>query len=207
MTPMVEPPLRKRLKAKYHKSRFSEQQFLPLDIVDEQITEDAIKAELSRKTPDRFRNRTLFSQVVEQAKKVFAVLVIIGEAQAIEALLQEGITDKHLPLSRRGDDENDDVLVSHDGKAFPSFSQWEDDIRVDEFLDKQWIVQAPVLEYSSDELKFSNKHAMPFLAAIKVTHTRFSSVWKTNIHPAHQRGFPVSFAVLIDFQHAKRVRW
>ena len=188
---MATQPLHKRLMEKYIRCSLNNQQFLPLDVIDKEITEENVKAEMKRKKFNLL-NSQVPKNVVQNAKKVFTILVIIGEPNAIKDLLSEEITDDHLPLSRRGGSIGDDVLVSSDGKEFPAFAAWDNDIRVADFLEKQWIVQAPVLDSSGGEVSLDRQCALPFLTVEEVGNGEFSTVYRSDIHPAHQKGLQVS---------------
>lgn len=182
----------KRLKSKYLKCPLSTNRFLPVNVLDEEITEENVKAEIPKKLSN-FLKPHLPSTVVHQARKVFAILVIVGEPEAIKYLLAEGITDEDLPLSRKDGDEDDNNLVpsSDNGKIFRSFADWEDERRVEYFLDKQWMVLAPVLDFSGRDMKLSVRSALPFQAVDPVGHSNVVTVYKSDVHPAHQRGLQV----------------
>jgi hypothetical protein len=167
------------------------QQFLPLEILDVAITKEGIQAELP--WTGRFLQRGLSKKVVLQAKKVFAILVLIGEALAIAELVKEGLTDEDIPLFwPRG--ELDNFLVSTSGKVFHSFKAWKREAQVQNFLDKQWVVQAPVLDTTGKHFILDQKCALPFPKVEEVGGGRYSTVYKGTIHRAHQRGFAVSIA-------------
>ena len=168
----------------------SQKKFLPLNDLNEKITRDSIKRELPPMT-QRF-NCNLPDKVLQHAKKVFAILVLMGEPRYIKDLLQEGLKDEHLPLqSKRGDNPN--VLVSVHGTTFKSFDTWKNEARVGEFLEKQWLVLAPVLDPTGKHIILDTKCALPFQCIDQKTDRgALSIVYKGTVHPAHQQGFKVS---------------
>ncbi|KAF2787745.1 kinase-like protein [Melanomma pulvis-pyrius CBS 109.77] len=132
----------------------SQKFFLP-DVIDDEITTKNVKvAALSRF--QRIFQKGFDDKIVQQTKKVFAILVMIEKPDAIKALLAEELNDSHLPLAAG----SDNILVSANGKAFLSFQLWKSKSR-DEFLEKQWWVQAPVLKTSGQHIKLDPKCAMP----------------------------------------------
>lgn len=163
--------------------------FLPLDSLDETITAESVKAQLSREDLQFWSG--LPGEVVQHAKKVFAILVLIDEPRAIKDLLLEGLTDEHLPLFPKGD-RNDNILVSVRGKTFQSFVAWPSSARVDAFLEKQWEVQAPVFDATGSNIILNPKCALPFQSIAEVGRGQFGTVYKGVLHPAHQKGFKVS---------------
>jgi hypothetical protein len=118
------------------------QEFLPLGTLDSAITRESVQVELPW---TRVLQRGLTNKAILQAKKVFAILMLIGKPLAITELLKKGLIDEDLPFFRKGSD-NDKILLSVRGKSFRSFEAWKREAQVHNFLDKQWIVQALVLD-------------------------------------------------------------
>ncbi|EWZ85482.1 hypothetical protein NW765_007096 [Fusarium oxysporum] len=167
-------------------------EFLPLSEISARVTEDNIKSEV----PIRkrcFSNRSLPRTILKQARKIFSILVLIQEAQAIVDLVcRDNITDEDLPLTRQsmsGDDQN--VLISaKTGKAFPSFSLWPREARVRDFLNFQWLVQAPVLNALGQHISLDTKCPLPLIDCVMKCKSGPNSVLhKCKIHGAHQSIF------------------
>lgn len=193
ITQMATTSLYRRLKPCLLECPLGGQQFLPPNILDETITKKSVKAELPWKS--RVFQSGLPGKVSQQAKKVFAILVLIGEPLAIKELLLEGLTDEHLPLSPKGGN-NDNILVSVRGKTFQSFVAWRNDARVADFLEKQWLVQAPVLDTTGKHVILDPKCALPFPQIKEIGGGDFSIVYKSALHPAYQQGFKAEGANL-----------
>lgn len=199
-----QPALHKRFK--YSTCALTDTPFLALDVIDREVTEESVAQTLkdsvkSRNPPKLYAPWTWNpqipdpKQVVQSARKVFAVLAIIGEPQAIGELLEEGIVDSDLPLKRRSDDIDDNVLVSSEGgKEFVSFANWTEDRRVSEFVAKQWVVLAPVLDDSGKHGKLDSQCALSFLEVDPVGNDSSNAVYRGHLHPAHQRGLQVRVA-------------
>lgn len=160
-----------------------DQEFLPLSKLEEKITTDAVRTQLPWST--LLINRGLPDKIFQCAKKVFAILVLMGEPGSIRGVIEDGLTDEHLPLSREmGNDGN--ALVSG-GTTFKSFATWPSN-KVKEFLEKQWHVQAPVLDMAGKHIDLDRKCALPFKAVNQIYTTILIRVYKATIHPAHQVG-------------------
>jgi hypothetical protein len=164
---------------------------LPLEILDAAITKESVQAELP--WTGRVFQRGLSKKVVLQAKKVFAILVLIGEALAIADLVKEGLTDEDLPFSRQRGELNY-IIVSTRGKLFHSFQAWKRKAQVDNFLEKQWVVQAPVLDTTGKHFILDQNCALPFPQIEEVERGPTSTVYRGTIHRSHQQGFAVSTA-------------
>jgi len=76
--------------------------WIPNNELERMMTGEAIKAELQRRPVyenPRDCEKTA-SSIVHQAKKLFAILVLLDRPAFIQTFLDEGITDEDLPLSR-----------------------------------------------------------------------------------------------------------
>ncbi|KAF2104860.1 kinase-like protein [Rhizodiscina lignyota] len=160
--------------------------FLPLDALDEMITTEAVKANLRKRT--RWLNSGLPGKIVQQTRKIFAILVLMKESPFINdflALFEEGLRDEHLPLKTRKED--DSVLVSESGREFHSFRHWNP-FKVNAFLEKQWIVQAPVFDLEGNHIVLDPECALPLLENFKqIGGGQASAVYKAVLHKNHQR--------------------
>ncbi|KAK7189535.1 hypothetical protein DPSP01_001529 [Paraphaeosphaeria sporulosa] len=170
-----------------------EQEFLPLDVLEKEITEDNVRGALSRNSSVataalRFlrlaNDDQLPRRVVEKAKKVFAILVYIGEPDAIKSLLDDGLTDDQLPLHL---DDEGNTLVSQSGRVFKS-SATVDEQRVAAFVEKQWLVLAPLLDDQGLHNELDRRCPLPFERADQTGHISTRAVYKTKLHPAHYQG-------------------
>ncbi|KAF2704369.1 kinase-like protein [Pleomassaria siparia CBS 279.74] len=164
------------------------QKFLPLNRLDESITEENVETELCARAwiPALASALLPTKMIVKQAKKVFAILVDIGEPGMIKELLHEGLRDEHLPLCPKEIGAN--VLISRSGKVFKSFAKSMSEQRVTDFLDKQWTVLAPVLDLSGSHMDLDSRCPLPFIKVDSGQGTPTSMVYKTELHPAHYRG-------------------
>ncbi|PMD58640.1 kinase-like protein [Hyaloscypha bicolor E] len=177
-----------------YKCPLSGKEFLPLGILEEKITSDIVKKELCgdgwEKQLTLLRYPSLPQKVSQDAKKVFAILVLIGNPWAIKRLIREGLTDRHLPLRQGGSG----FLESSDNTTFKSPGAWGTDATVKLFIDKQWLVLAPVLDSTGQDIKLSDKCkcALPICDANHRAIDGFSSKVRKGIIPAgHQKGFKV----------------
>ena len=130
------------------------------------------------------------TKIIESAKKVFAILVLIGDPGAAKGLLAEGLNDSHLPLSQNNTAGEVNSLVSSDGTIFHSFASWNE-LGVDRFLETQWTVLAPVLENSGEDVTLDPRYVLPLKSLINITHGQYSDVYRGELHPAHQKGIQV----------------
>ncbi|WAO91723.1 Protein kinase domain-containing protein [Fusarium falciforme] len=166
--------------------------FIPADELDK-ITLAHIQAGLP--TRRRFFSSCISDKVAAEAKRIFCVLVLMEESAAMEQLINEGITDEDLPLCRNGDDSDDseyNVLASVSGnKRFPSSMSWGEGDKVDNFLKKQWVVQAPILDKPGLHFVLEPECALPLTECeTELAQGGMGVVHKAKLHPAHQHLFP-----------------
>jgi hypothetical protein len=170
----------------------TENEFIPLDTLHNEITWPAVKELL----PDTFRRRWLscwdciLEHKIPGARKVIAILELIGQSDTIEILLLEELTDEDLPLSRKGVN-----LQSNCGeKAFKSFGTWKPGL-VDAFLTKQWMVIEPPLKFDANhainiELDKYCVLQLAFSSCDEVPKTKASTahVYEGALRPRRQHG-------------------
>ncbi|KAK4164676.1 kinase-like domain-containing protein [Cladorrhinum sp. PSN259] len=181
-------------------SSINDERFLPLDQRDKIVTIDAITKTVQRPVGGPAKllsfiwpspSPQLPKQIHQEAKNIFTILVLIGHISEIEGLLNDGLTDKDLPLSRK--DNNTDILISKaTGREFASFNKWNPP-RVKQFLRDQWVVQAPVFEQAGETVHLEQDCPLPFISlsedgTIEKLNGGASDVWvhPAQIHPAHR---------------------
>ncbi|KZL81213.1 serine threonine protein kinase [Colletotrichum incanum] len=137
--------------------------------------------------------RVLFSN----SRKVFLVLVLLDLSWDIEKLLDAGLTDSDLPLVKDGH-----IFMSEfdNGRKFTLPEEWSSQM-VDQFLDKQWRVLAPVFTASGEHRTFDSQYPLPF-EKIRENH-KFggrSIVYHAQIRSSHRenpRTEPYSCEVIL----------
>ncbi|KAF2258894.1 kinase-like protein [Lojkania enalia] len=163
------------------------QSFLPQSDLEKAITKESVKDALPLMV--RVLNGRLPEKVVHNAKKVFAILVFIAKPTAIKDLIAEGIADMHLPLSRDERGEAN-VLVSATGAKFKSFSAFKHEANklTKDFLEKQWLVQAPVMDTAGNHIILDQRCPLPFVEMEPIGVGQHSAVYRTALHASHQKG-------------------
>jgi hypothetical protein len=176
------------LKDNLIKCPLSRNWFLPLDILQDVITAESVRASVGSnlKTELLSSNKDPAEEAVRKAKKVYASLVFLERQSDIGALLAEGLTDEHLPLSRPRNAPDQRVLYCRSGiKTFKTFRNWRRP-EVDNFLDKQWQVQAPVFDTTGRHFNLAAECALPLHPKIEqIGRTAISRVYKCTLYPAH----------------------
>ncbi|KAK1498983.1 protein kinase domain-containing protein [Colletotrichum cuscutae] len=189
-------------------SRFK---FLPLDTLNRLITEENVRSELARKPPRRPRisltsaseqARTLASRVVtKKGRKLFVILVHLKKPWDVRKLMDAGLNDDFLPFFRNGQGRNEDQLQSaRDARIiFNPPDDWEDQ-DVDDFIDKQWLVLAPVFGTSGAHRILDASCPLPLVKVDGTIHGPGSVVYKTDVHPSQQQGI---MSLQLEYQNAE----
>jgi hypothetical protein len=163
----------------------SSQNFIPQDALEALITVPRVKAALSIFAVG---SSDFHANVVQYARKVFAILVLIGDPPAMKDLWKQGLRDHHLPLLAGNAPKDGDKLLAKTGE---SFGPWKNPAHLKQFLHFQWTVLAPVIDNTCQHFELNAKCAMPFVADEEVGGGAYSYVYKCELHRAHQRGLRV----------------
>jgi hypothetical protein len=163
------------------------QKFLPLDSLDATITPERLKAAFPSTL--RIGSPNLPKNVAQHARKIFAILLFIGEPLAIKELWKEGLRDVDLPLAAGVGLKTRGKLIAADGRIFAALKTAA---KASEFLDKQWLVQAPVFGTTGQHFTLDTKCSMPLVDADEVGGGAYGYVYKCELHQAHQIGHEVN---------------
>lgn len=165
-------------------------EFLPLEVLQREVTEDNVRISLRQwsRLPIKLLPlggaRHLPRKIMEQAKKVFAILEYIGEPEAMRGLLADGLTDEQLPLHL---DEQGTTPISPTGKTFSRFTTMNEQ-RINDFIDKQWMVLAPSIDSSGQHVVLDRRCPLPFEESTTIGHGLTADVHKCKLHSAHYMG-------------------
>lgn len=175
--------------------------FLPRNALETIISEENVKRVLCIKDGVSVKAKIskpseLPGIVAGQARGIFATLVLMDKINAIYGLLDEGLTDEHLPLARSPKYPECDDLVSHDQSTTFPFEGWSAQ-SVDDFIDtRQWRFLSPVLDTTGQFINLNQECALPLLTSDCIgARGAAGIVLLSTLHPAHQRGFEVSIVI------------
>ncbi|KAK1532821.1 serine/threonine protein kinase [Colletotrichum costaricense] len=178
------------LKESLQYSSIVSQEFLPVSSLNDVITKEKVQNELPTNLMNRLFSDSLPSKISMNARRIFAILVMIGEPQAIRKLVDDGLTDEDLPLARPTHDKYSGTLESKGRLEVKSFKHWKNEAKVDMFLEKQWLFLAPKLDVTGTSTVFQvdSKCPLPFLRATELRGEHSNVVYKSELHAAHQTG-------------------
>jgi hypothetical protein len=174
------------------KSSIDNCEFVPLDYLERIISKENIKIELGIKDgacTNARKPSELPDRITKEAKKIFGALVLMGKADKIEGLLDEGVTDEHLPLSR---DPKYDAVLSRDGATSFQFGSLGRHTITEFIKRKQWLFLAPILDTNGELIEVNYECALPFTDSEVEGHGAAGIVYRAKIYEGHQRGFEVS---------------
>jgi len=189
---MAMPSLYEQLDDEIRESSIDNREFVRLDYLERVINKENIKIELKIKDgacTNARKSSDLPDRIIKKAKKTFGALVLMEKADKIEGLLDEGLTDDHLPLSRH---PKYDALLSRDGKTSFQFGCLGRHTITDFIKRKQWLFLAPILDTNGELIKVSYECALPFTDSEVEGHGAAGIVYRGKIYEGHQRGFEVS---------------
>jgi hypothetical protein len=126
----------------------------------------------------------------QHARCLYATLAYIKRGADICALLNEGITDKDLPLVRKPNDRNA-PLYRRCGNHVQTMTTWRPKYR-ENFDRVQWWMTSPVFE-EGEHYYLDEKAVLPFIhldaneASLGTKQGGYSEVYPVRIHPAHHK--------------------
>jgi hypothetical protein len=187
---MASPPptLYSQCQSAYASDEINHRRYIPVDSMRKLAKRGNIGSELKRKKKIPLRVSKCAGQVEQQASKLFLTLVHFDKALDIRSLLRAGFTDKDLPLIKV-----DDTTLrssSEKNKMFRTPKDWTEQ-NIDSFLEKQWMMTAPVFTNNGEHREFDTNVCLPFDSLDEKGHSNTSVVFQANIHKAHQIGFQV----------------
>lgn len=135
----------------------------------------------------RSNSNSLASRVVDSGKKLFAILVILRLPSGVKNLLDAGFTDRDLPFFKH---ENHLSSSMNSAKRFEWPAEWEVDL--DDFVEKQWLVLAPVFRTEGEHRDLALECPLPFATVVEAQNSKNTVVYKALVDPSHQVGLEVS---------------
>ncbi|KAH8653026.1 kinase-like domain-containing protein [Ilyonectria robusta] len=162
--------------------------FLPLSCLNEKLTKRNICSQLPLYT--RLFHPRLADRIARDAKRLFAILVLIEKPHAMHSMIQDGLTDEHLSLSLEEDIKPKSVLISKkDGKDSKEFKCFASQVQARDFYERQWMVQAPFFNIPGGHFEMDTHCALPLTQCYEAASGPFAVVYKGAVHPAHHQGF------------------
>lgn len=186
-----------------HDSRLSDdlsrRKYIPNSELRKIVARDNIITELhkhqKRWSLKRMRQNptSLTNRILESGQKLFVILVNLRLSWGVKNLLDAGLTDKDLPLSKRGSHLSSSVDPA---KSFEWPAEWElEDL--DDFVEKQWLVLAPVFATGGAHRALAPECPLPFVTVVEAQNGPRNVVYKVLVDPSHHEGFEVSTIHLV----------
>ncbi|KAK2039810.1 kinase domain-containing protein [Colletotrichum somersetense] len=184
-----------------------ERKYVPNDALEELVTTESVYRELCKNAKRQVwgngSRKHLAERVIKSnARRLFVLLVLLDQSLDMDKLLSSGLTDSHLPLVKVGDGFRSEP---DSGKRFSLPPKWSIQ-NVDQFLDYQWRVLAPVFGSSGEHRTFQPTHPMPFPKIEEAPKKGSNSVvYYAHIRSSHQQfsrmGSYSNEVVLKEFLH------
>lgn len=160
-------------------------QFLPEGRLSVLVTEQSVRHELGMDNADNL-DVGLISWILDEAKKVFAITIIIGVKlkRAMKAFHMLRFGDDMLPIEEPGLERSGNGAVS---KMFNPHIWGK--ARKRAFYREQWSMLAPVFRRNQELTSLPAQSILPFTWVNKATSEgHFSRVFEVLLHPSHQVG-------------------
>lgn len=170
----INSPLRAQLLKKAQRVLETDEQFIPGGDLEEALTTHAIEVE-----PRSHKLADISHDVFHYAKKIFAILLVIGKLDALQDFIDRGLRDEDLPLAISMTGSMDDEHLKS------AFSGWDLDARK-QFADFQWTLLALIF-LEGKHLKLHDETRLPFIKTKPIAKGAFGGVHRVEIHSDHER--------------------
>ena len=159
--------------------------YLPLDALNSTITLSSVNAEIPMSV--RLLSPGLAGNIVQHAKKLFAILCLVGESRHTKTLIHAGLVDDDLPLVLKTQVPKT-IVTSARSKDFLCFASWPPN-KLGLFLNTQWMLLAPTFEGTGRHITIEEQYPLPFRQVERLSWRRpgrrGESTMKVAIHKAH----------------------
>ena len=134
------------------------------------MQKDSIRAILANLGTEPYHLDELVEKIFKRARKVFAILLLVGHGEAISAMDKHDGLDAKLPLTEGRLEEilGDAILAS-------------------DFYEKQWEFITPIFSRTLLPRLFESETILPFLAQDFNGKGHFGDVFRYDIHLENQR--------------------
>ena len=172
---MEETLLSQIKRLRRNNKNFHARLFLPELSLHKLLQKESVCATLAGLEIERYRREELAKEIVQRARKVFAILLLIGHGEAIEAMfkhdsLQNSSLDAKLPFSEHALQ----ILLGNDHLA-------------GDFFERQWELITPVFSHTLLPREFEEETILPFLGQDSKGSGSFGEVWEYHIHPENHK--------------------
>jgi hypothetical protein len=164
---------------------------VPRSILEELITASTILKDIRARNSeiDESEAAEYAAKACGSAKQLYATLAYIKKGAEICSLLDEGISDKDLPLKRVPNSKSRFTLYRQTGEEIKALAAWKDKY-LENFDRIQWWMISPVFK-DQEHYNLDDKAILPFINfestpdANGKTQGAYSEVYPVCIHPAH----------------------
>ena len=169
-----ESLLRVQVLEKIVNAENAEEQFIPAGDIHAVLTAGSVKQELQR-----YKMERLLPEVFTQAKRLFAILLVIGRLDALRRMVKAGLSDADLPLTMYGYLEKNQPHSDF----FSSFVEWN--IKAHErFVGTQWTFLAPIFK-DGEHQKLDDSARLPFTNTKLLGNGSYGEISRITIHGDH----------------------
>lgn len=140
-------------------------------------------------------SKHLANRILESGQKLFVILVNLNLSWGVKNLLEAGLTDEDLPLSKHG---NRLFSSMNSARSFDWPVEWEEQ-KLEYFVEKQWLVLAPIFRTEGAHRQLASECPLPFVIVEEADNGPNNVVYKALVDPSHHEGFEVSMIRLIFF--------
>ncbi|KAH5594453.1 hypothetical protein HBI24_006400 [Parastagonospora nodorum] len=176
------PGLAARMRAAMAKT-YSGAEFLPRHALEKILTEDRLRREFDANGFEDSQQLALY--IHTHAKKVFAILILLGLERSMPQLACQKFKDEYLPLVSTDGCMTSSSGIPQDHPALRPFGEWQTS-DIERFCTNQWLALAPTFDTGKD-YEFDSSVILPFVEARTIERSTggYGRVSQVKISPDH----------------------
>ena len=155
-------------------SNYIDKKFIPEKAIRGALSRESVRDIIRASVPIPFNPEEIIDFALEDAPKIFGILVLISRTSFITQFIQNDQLRPHhiddsLPFS-----EEDLLQILRDSDV------------ASQFYERQWEFCAPVFSGKIYPRSFHRSTILPFLQQSRLAKGRYGDVYKISIHPSHR---------------------
>jgi hypothetical protein len=180
--------------------------FIPICELETLITASVVEEILRENAKTVIDPRNYAHRVKSDAKKLFAILILLRNGPATCPPLDNALSDRNLPFPRKMENNQIPLLRRDHNELIKAFKKWHNS-KIETFAHTQWSVLAPVFDKESTEcLELPDNVILPFhlekaeVEKNAIPHMEtggFSEVTACRIHPVYHHYWKLDKSVPI----------
>ncbi|KAK7996693.1 hypothetical protein PG989_004733 [Apiospora arundinis] len=181
--------LRQSIEQAFVESALDRKEFLPRSSFETIVAPDVVRHTIGLLSEEKSNSAALSEFAAKQARKSFAILVVIANENiisALESLRMHGFTDGNLPIPQLLVGDRDKMRDADKHLDFARDQPWNEAM-LGNFFNEQWKFLAPVFGQNFPPKALPSRSISP-IVEMHPFHSSLDDNREVRIHPSHLKG-------------------